>query len=242
VLQPISFESQKTKTPSQTLLKENNMHKNIFHLLIISIFAFGCNANQQNASEKKVSQNTQTASAEKIETNAVAYFASGCFWCVEAVFESVIGVGDVISGYSGGEKSNANYRAVSAGRTDHAEAVAVHYDSTKIDYPTLLKVFFGSHDPTTLNQQGPDRGTQYRSAIFYRNKKEKKLANEYIKKLLSDNVYPKITTEVVAFDAFYSAEEYHQNYEHKNPNNSYIRNVSIPRLKKFQKQYPELLK
>lgn len=218
------------------------MHKNIIQLLLISVLAFGCSANQQNTSEKNVSNNIETTPEEDIETNAVAYFASGCFWCVEAIFESVIGVGDVISGYSGGEKANANYRAVSAGRTNHAEAVAVHYDSTKIDYPTLLKVFFGSHDPTTLNQQGPDRGMQYRSAIFYRNVKEKQLAESYIDDLLSENVYPKITTEVVPFEAFYPAEDYHQNYEEKNPNNSYVQNVSIPRLKKFQKQYPELLK
>ncbi|MEX1192478.1 MAG: peptide-methionine (S)-S-oxide reductase MsrA [Brumimicrobium sp.] len=218
------------------------MQKNILHLFIISIIAFGCNANQLSNTANTESKSTENSPSEKIETNAVVYFASGCFWCVEAVFESVIGVGDVISGYSGGKKSTANYREVSAGRTDHAEAVAVHYDSTKIDYPTLLEVFFGSHDPTTLNQQGPDRGTQYRSAIFYRNEKEKKLANEYIKKLLSENVFPKITTEVVAFEAFYPAEDYHQNYEEKNPNNAYVQNVSIPRLKKFQKQYPELLK
>ncbi|MEX2483850.1 MAG: peptide-methionine (S)-S-oxide reductase MsrA [Brumimicrobium sp.] len=218
------------------------MQKNIIHILVISLLAFGCNANQPSNTANTESKSTENSPSEKIETNAVVYFASGCFWCVEAVFESVIGVGDVISGYSGGKKSTANYREVSAGRTDHAEAVAVHYDSTKIDYPTLLKVFFGSHDPTTLNQQGPDRGRQYRSAIFYRNDKEKKLANEYIKELLSENVFPKITTEVVAFEAFYPAEDYHQNYEEKNPNNSYVQNVSIPRLKKFQKQYPELLK
>lgn len=218
------------------------MGKNIFHILLISILAFGCNAKQPNDETNKQSKDQKSTPKEKIETNTVAYFASGCFWCVEAVFESVIGVGDVISGYSGGEKSTANYREVSAGRTDHAEAVAVHYDSTKIDYPTLLKVFFGSHDPTTLNQQGPDRGRQYRSAIFYRNEKEKNLANKYIDNLLDENVFPKITTKVVAFEAFYPAEDYHQNYEEKNPNNSYVRNVSIPRLKKFQKQYPELLK
>lgn len=218
------------------------MQKNIIQLLVISILAFGCNANQINGEENRQSKNPKINPQEKIETNAVAYFASGCFWCVEAIFESVIGVGDVISGYSGGEESTANYREVSAGRTNHAEAVAVHYDSTKIDYPTLLKVFFSSHDPTTLNQQGPDRGTQYRSAIFYRNAKEKTLANEYIKELLNENIFPKITTEVVPFEAFYPAEDYHQNYEKKNPNNSYVRNVSIPRLKKFQKQHPELLK
>ena len=218
------------------------MRKKTLHLLLISILAFGCNAKPPNDATNKQSKEHKTSPQDKIETNAVAYFASGCFWCVEAIFESVIGVDDVISGYSGGKKSTANYREVSAGRTDHAEAVAVHYDSTKIDYPTLLKVFFGSHDPTTLNQQGPDRGTQYRSAIFYRNAKEKRLANDYIKQLLNDNVYPKITTKVVEFEAFYPAEDYHQNYEAKNPNNSYIQNVSIPRLNKFQKKYPELLK
>lgn len=218
------------------------MQKNIFQLLIISLMAFGCNVNQQANDETLHSEINNDTPHEDIETNAVAYFASGCFWCVEAVFESVIGVGDVISGYSGGEKSTANYREVSAGRTDHAEAVAVHYDSTKIDYPTLLKVFFGSHDPTTLNRQGPDWGRQYRSAIFYRNEKEKSLAENYIQVLLNEDVFPKITTEVVAFGAFYPAEDYHQNYEAKNPNNSYIQNVSIPRLKKFQKKYPELLK
>jgi peptide-methionine (S)-S-oxide reductase len=218
------------------------MQKHIFQLVLISILAFGCNANPQSEKGNAHSDLHRKSPPEKIETNSVAYFASGCFWCVEAVFESVIGVGDVISGYSGGEKANANYRAVSAGITDHAEAVAVHYDSTKINYPTLLKVFFGSHDPTTLNQQGPDRGTQYRSAIFYRNKEEKKLAKSYIEELLSENVFSKITTEVAAFETFYPAEDYHQDYEKKNPNNSYVRNVSIPRLKKFQKQYPELLK
>lgn len=218
------------------------MQKNILHLLLISILAFGCNANQQNSAEKTLEKDTEVAPPENVEPNAVAYFASGCFWCVEAIFESVQGVGDVISGYSGGKKSMANYSAVSAGRTDHAEAVAVYYDSTKIDYPTLLKVFFGSHDPTTLNQQGPDRGTQYRSAIFYRNEKEKELAKNYIDELLDKNVFPKITTEVVSFEAFYPAEDYHQNYEEKNPNNSYVRSVSIPRLNKFKQKFPELLK
>ncbi len=212
------------------------MFKIISVLLFVSIF-LACNASTDiDVDQKHVIDN------EKIETNAVAYFASGCFWCVEAIFESVEGVGDVISGYSGGKKSTANYNDVSAGRTDHAESVAVHYDSTKVDYPTLLKVFFGSHDPTTLNQQGPDRGRQYRSAIFYRNNKEKELAENYIDELLSKQVFPKITTEVVQFEAFYKAEDYHQNYEERNPNNSYVRAVSIPRLNKFKNKYPELLK
>ena len=178
----------------------------------------------------------------KVRTNSVAYFASGCFWCVEAVFESVIGVGDVVSGYSGGKSSDAKYELVSAGKTDHTESVAVYYDSTKIDYPTLFKVFFGSHDPTTLNQQGPDRGRQYRSSIFYRNNKEKEMAEKYVQELLNKKVYSKITTEIVPFQAFYPAEDYHQNYERNHPNNSYVKNVSVPRLNKFKEKFPELLK
>jgi peptide-methionine (S)-S-oxide reductase len=209
---------------------------------VVSIFftvaiILGC-----SATPTEVNNDNESDKMKPVKTNAVAYFASGCFWCVEAIFESVEGVGDVISGYSGGKKSTANYGDVSAGRSNHAEAVAVHYDSTEIDYSILLKVFFGSHDPTTLNQQGPDRGTQYRSAIFYRNDTEKELANAYIKELLDGNKYPKITTEVVSLEAFYAAEDYHQNYERKNPNNSYVRSVSIPRLNRFQKKYPELLK
>lgn len=213
------------------------MYKIISVLFAASII-LGCSAN----TPEHRSQGEELKSQEEIKTNAVAYFASGCFWCVEAIFESVKGVGDVVSGYSGGKKNTANYSDVSAGRTDHAESVAVHYDSSLIDYPTLLEVFFGSHDPTTLNQQGPDRGTQYRSVIFYRNDKEKKLAKNYIDQLLNEGVYPKITTEVVPYKAFYLAEEYHQNYERKNPNNSYVRSVSIPRLNRFKEKFPELLK
>lgn len=187
-------------------------------------------------------QTDPNISNQKIQTNAVAYFASGCFWCVEAVFESVKGVGGVVSGYSGGKASDAKYELVSAGRTNHAEAVAVHYDSTKIDYPTLLMVFFGSHDPTTLNQQGPDRGKQYRSSIFYLNNKEKVLAESYVKELLEKGTFSKITTEIVPFEAFYDAEDYHQDYEHKNPDNGYVKAVSVPRLNKFKSKFPELLK
>lgn len=172
-----------------------------------------------------------------------AYFASGCFWCVEAIFESVTGVKEVISGYSGGSSQDANYAAVSAGRTDHAEAVEVFYNPEEVDYPTLLKVFFGSHDPTTLNKQGPDAGRQYRSAIFYQNDMEKAATEAYIKSLIADNIFDgDITTEVVRLDAFYPAEDYHQDFERKNPNQGYVRAVSIPRLKKFQAKFPELLK
>ncbi len=172
-----------------------------------------------------------------------AYFASGCFWCVEAVFESVRGVEEAVSGYAGGRTANPTYEEVSAGLTGHAEAVEVYYDTTIIDYPTLLKVFFGSHDPTTLNRQGPDAGTQYRSAIFFQNDQEKKLIKDYIASLAASGVYnDPITTEVSRLKKFHVAEDYHQDYERKNPNNPYVRAVSIPRLKKFQASHKDLLK
>lgn len=171
----------------------------------------------------------------------VAYFAAGCFWCVEAIFESIKGVKEVISGYSGGSSSNANYKVVSTGKTDHAETVAIYYDPSVIDYKTLLIAFFGSHDPTTLNRQGPDRGRQYRSAIFYQTENEKKLAESYIASLLDTKRFSRITTEVVPFDTFYIAESYHQNYKERNPNDPYVKNVSEPRLQLFKERYPELL-
>ena len=171
-----------------------------------------------------------------------AYFASGCFWCVEAIFESVQGVEEVVSGYAGGKKSTANYSAVSSGRTKHAEAVEVYYNPDMVSYETLLVVFFGSHDPTTLNQQGPDRGPQYRSAIFYTSDTEKEQAEAYIKKINDSQFGGNIVTEVVPFEAFYNAEDYHQDFEAKNPNQPYVRAVSIPRLKRFQAKFPELLK
>lgn len=177
-----------------------------------------------------------------IKTNAVAYFASGCFWCVEAIFESVKGVGEVESGFAGGSAEDATYEKVSSGITKHAEAVKVYYDSTIVSYSTLLKVFFGSHDPTTLNQQGPDKGTQYRSAIFHQNDTEKKQTKMYILQLLKDKTFSKITTEVVPFEKFYIAEVYHQNYERLNPNQGYVRAVSIPRLNAFKAKFPEILK
>jgi peptide-methionine (S)-S-oxide reductase len=172
-----------------------------------------------------------------------AYFASGCFWCVEAVFESVKGVEEAVSGYAGGKSKNPKYEAVAAGQTGHAEAVEVYYDTTVIDYPTLLRVFFGSHDPTTLNRQGPDAGTQYRSAIFYQNDQEKKVIDDYISNLVAMKAFNgPITTEVSPLAKFYVAEEYHQDYEKKNPDNPYVRAVSIPRLNKFLSNHKDLLK
>lgn len=208
-------------------------------LLTIVFFTISCNS---NTSTKEVAHH-EKLTQEQLDKYETAYFASGCFWCVEAIFESVKGVKEVVSGYAGGKAETANYQLVSAGRTDHAEAVKVYYDPKVVSYKTLVKVFFGSHDPTTLNRQGPDAGRQYRSAIFYKNAKEKQIVNSYINQLKKDKVFSgEITTEVAKYTAFYDAEAYHQDYEAKHPNNGYIRNVSIPRLKRFQKKFPELLK
>jgi peptide-methionine (S)-S-oxide reductase len=172
-----------------------------------------------------------------------AYFASGCFWCVEAIFESVEGVAEAVSGYAGGSADDANYRAVSSGATEHAEAVEVYYDSTVVDFPTLLQVFYGSHDPTTLNRQGNDRGPQYRSAVFYKNEKEQEITVSYQKQLNESGIFQKqIVTQIVPLDVFYRAEDYHQDFERRNPNQGYVRAVSVPRLNKFKKKFPELLK
>lgn len=195
-------------------------------------------------SEPAEAQLETKLTAEQLQDYETAYFASGCFWCVEAIFESVKGVKEVYSGYAGGTEKNPTYEEVSYGRTTHAEAVKVFYDPEVISFTQLVQVFFGSHDPTTLNRQGPDRGPQYRSIAFYKNDKEKKIIQDYMTKLETENVYGDrpIVTEVKAFDTFYMAEEYHQDYEKRNPNNSYIRNVSIPRLNRFKENFQSYLK
>ena len=187
---------------------------------------------------------TQKQNLQDLSEYETAYFASGCFWCVEAIFESVKGVEEVVSGYSGGQEKNPTYEQVARGQTTHAEAVEVYYDPKVISFTALVQVFFGSHDPTSLNRQGPDRGPQYRSIAFYKNETEKKIITDYIALLTNENVYDgdPITTQVVAFEKFYKAEEYHQDYERRNPNNSYIRNVSIPRLNRFKQNFGDYLK
>tara|TARA_B100001175_G_scaffold180464_1_gene153201 strand:+ start:523 stop:1176 length:654 start_codon:yes stop_codon:yes gene_type:complete len=172
-----------------------------------------------------------------------AYFASGCFWCVEAIYESLKGVKEVYSGYSGGKTKYPTYRQIGTGLTNHSETVEIIYDSDIIKFKTLVEVFFGSHDPTTLNRQGPDYGSQYRSIAFYSSENEKNIIKNYIVKLNKDNTYKnKIVTEVKPLKVFYYAEKYHQDYERKNPNNPYVKAVSIPRLKRFKRKYKNLLK
>ena len=171
-----------------------------------------------------------------------AYFASGCFWCVESIYENLKGVVDVNSGYSGGFVQNPTYYQVISGKTGHAEAVEVIYDPKIIDFKTLVKVFFGSHDPSTLNRQGPDVGTHYRSVAFYSSVKEKEIIQIEIKRLLNEKKFSKITTEVLQFKKFYLAEGYHQDYKKKNPNDLYIRRVSNPRISKFKMDFKEIIK
>ena len=209
--------------------------------LLISLFIFNaCNFITPKPIDNKSQLWTPPSISQGIEK---AYFASGCFWCVEAIFDSVEGVQEAHSGYSGGKTKNPTYNQIGYGNTGHAEAVEVIYDPKVVSFKTLVEVFFGSHDPTTLNRQGPDRGTQYRSVAFYQNDTEKIAIDSHIVKLIEEEVYSnKIVTEVTPLVKFYYAEEYHQDYEKINPENSYVRNVSIPRLNRFKAKYPHLLK
>ena len=171
-----------------------------------------------------------------------AVFAGGCFWGVEAVFEHLKGVTQVVSGYSGGGADTANYHQVSSGRTGHAESVRISYDPSRITYGQLLKVFFSvAHDPTELNRQGPDTGTQYRSAIFFADDEQKRLAESYIAQLQAARVFPRpIVTQVTPLKAFYEAEAYHQDYLVRHQNQPYIVINDLPKLANLERQFPTL--
>jgi len=167
---------------------------------------------------------------------ARAVFAGGCFWCTEAVFEQIDGVTSVVSGYAGGSAETASYREVASGGTKHAEAIEIVYDPSKVTYGELLRVFMYTHDPTTLNRQGPDRGTQYRSAVFYADDEQKNVTQAYIEQLESANVYnDAIVTTLEPLDQFYEAEDYHQDFVSKNPNHPYVRAWVPTKLKKVEK-------
>jgi peptide-methionine (S)-S-oxide reductase len=175
--------------------------------------------------------------------NEIATFAGGCFWCTEAVFERVEGVTDVVSGYTGGEEKNPTYKAVSYGETTHAEAIQIYYDPKVISYERLLEIFFITHDPTQVNRQGPDVGTQYRTEVYYHDNEQKAQAEKYIAKLNSEGKYEKkIATKVTEYDEFWLAEEYHQNYYELNRGNPYIVNIAVPKVKKLKKYFPEVIK
>lgn len=173
----------------------------------------------------------------------VATLAGGCFWCIEAIYNDMKGVTSAVSGYSGGHVKNPSYEAVCAHRTGHAEVVQVTFDPAVITYRDVLDIFFSIHDPTTLNRQGNDVGDQYRSAVFYHDAAQKQIAQDTIKALGEARAYPDpIVTQVVPFEEFYPAEDYHQEYFKNNPNNSYCRFVVAPKVNKFRKSHGELLK
>lgn len=171
-----------------------------------------------------------------------AVFAGGCFWGVQGVFQHVKGVNSATSGYAGGSVENPYYELVSSGSTGHAESVTVVYDRSQITYGTLLKIFFSvAHDPTQKDRQGPDMGTQYRSAIFYSSEEQKKIAEAYIKQIDASRVYEsKIATQVAPLTGFYQAEQYHQDYLTRHPNDPYIQFNDLPKIERLKKSYPEL--
>jgi peptide-methionine (S)-S-oxide reductase len=204
--------------------------------IALCIFFAGCSYSQKNDNLKIPVGIKQKTSA----TEAVAYFSEGCFWHTEIVFQSLEGVRDAISGYAGGTDTIPGYEKVSTGETGHAETVQVIYDPAKISFETLVKAFFASHDPTQLNYQGNDVGTQYRSIAFYSNVKEKQIIDTEMKRITDSKKYSKkIVTEVKSFSKFYPAEEYHQEYIFHNPHQSYVANVSIPDYLRFRKEFKE---
>ncbi|MES2799218.1 MAG: peptide-methionine (S)-S-oxide reductase MsrA [Bacteroidota bacterium] len=204
-----------------------------YFLLLLPLFSCG----QVNESKKVKNNSELTAGLD------TATFAAGCFWCVEEQFRHLNGVSEVSSGYIGGQVANPTYEQVCSGTTGHAEACSIVYDSSLISFDQLLAAFFVAHDPTQLNRQGNDKGTQYRSAIFYHNEKQKELANYYIQKLNDEEAYPtKVVTEVAAYSTFYPAENYHQDYYENNSNESYCQFVIQPKLEKFKKVFNDQLK
>ena len=205
----------------------------LFFALTAFVFFTGC-ASSQNNGVKIPTGNKQKPSTPE----SVAYFSEGCFWHTEIVFQSLLGVRDAVSGYAGGNDTKPDYEKVSSGETGHAETVQVFYDPAKISFETLVKAFFASHDPTQVNRQGYDEGTQYRSIAFYSNEKEKHVIDTEIKSITDSKKYSKkLATEVKTFSKFYPAEDYHQEYILNHPENSYVQHVSIPDFLQFKREF-----
>lgn len=181
--------------------------------------------------------------SKKLMKTEIATFGSGCFWCTEAIFDMIDGVLKVEPGFSGGTTANPTYNQVITGATGHAEATQITYDPSKVTFQSLLEVFWKTHDPTTLNRQGADVGTQYRSVIFYHNEQQEMLANKYIKELQEAGIWENpIVTEIAPFVVFYPAEDYHNDYYKNNPTNSYCNFVITPKIKKFEKIFSDKIK
>ncbi|WP_241502131.1 peptide-methionine (S)-S-oxide reductase MsrA [Hymenobacter glacialis] len=222
------------------------MKTNLTALLVLLLLA-SCTeqpAGAQQTTTQSAVRSTVGPAPANMQGLATATFAGGCFWCTEEVFEELKGVKAVVSGYSGGREANPTYEQVGAGETSHAEAVEVYYDPKEVSFATLVDVFFrAAHDPTTLNRQGPDAGAQYRSVAFYRSPAEKKAIDDAIARVNASKQYGSaIVTQVVPFQKFWPAEDYHQGYYRLHPESGYIENVSVPKVEKFRHKFPELLK
>jgi peptide-methionine (S)-S-oxide reductase len=216
--------------PFRLLSGYNTNMKTIVFLALISMPLFMLHAQTQK----------QTNMTNELQ---VATLGSGCFWCTEAFFLRVKGIESVVSGYSGGKVKNPTYREVCSGLTGHAEVVQVKFNPKEISYEEVLEIFWNTHDPTTLNRQGADEGTQYRSVVFYHSEEQKKIAQDYKTQLDKSGTFKKpIVTEITPFSIFYPAEDYHQNYYALNPNQGYCQYVIRPKVEKFNKQYGSKLK
>ncbi|MDI1356095.1 MAG: peptide-methionine (S)-S-oxide reductase MsrA [bacterium] len=222
-------------------------------LVTVVFFMTACGQNKLISNPGKMtSENSKKPNAEQLASDQVpsnestrdtATFGAGCFWCVEAVFQRLNGVLSITSGYSGGFVKNPSYKEVCAGTTGHAEVCRIVYDKSKISFDELLEVFWKTHDPTTMNRQGNDFGTQYRSAIFYHTAEQKQIAEKYKAELNAAKAYPNpIITEIVAFTNYYPAEDYHQNYYNQNGTQGYCQFVIQPKLEKFEKVFKDKLK
>lgn len=209
--------------------------KFIYIILFITIFPLGCKTENAKAGGEKMSHSNS-------ETNEIV-LGGGCFWCVEAVFQDLQGVEKVVSGYSGGKVKNPSYEQICTGTTGHAEVVKVIYNPKIIDINEIFEVFFATHDPTTLNRQGADVGTQYRSVIFYKNDEQKQAAEKYINFLENEKAFDSpIVTKIESLNEFYAAENYHQNYYKNNSSQPYCRVVINPKLEKLKKNFKNKLK
>lgn len=210
-------------------------------MLSLSFAALSCDRPAHAESEFPRPATDLPASKEGEKRTAI--FAGGCFWCTEGVFQKVVGVTGVVSGYAGGSADTATYAQVSEGTTGHAEAIQITYDPSKTSFGQLLRAFFATHDPTTKDRQGADHGTQYRSAVFYQNEDEKKVAEAYIKQLDDAKIFSRpIVTTLEPLAKFYPAEDYHQDYVNRNPNQPYIEGVAIPKIEKLKKYLPDQVK
>ncbi|MCF6312503.1 MAG: peptide-methionine (S)-S-oxide reductase MsrA [Verrucomicrobiales bacterium] len=238
-------------------MKKNTVIENSKGLLSAGVLcaalflAVACSPKQPAKPESKPAEKAKVESKESAELTipdeskepknaGYAILGAGCFWCVEEVLQQMDGVTAVVSGYAGGSEKDANYDAVCSGKTDHAEVVKVTFDKDKTSYDKVLDTFWKLHDPTTLNRQGPDAGRQYRSAIFYQNEEQKKIAEASKKKLDDAEIFPRaVVTQIVPLEKFYPAEDYHQNYARLHPDDDYIQGILVPKLKKLHLKVPK---